>query len=607
MSQNRLNSKFYFGVAIGMVLVCTVTIVVLLVRSEDDSQSDRQESTDVQFDDTTLRAGQLSESELGSLFKSGSNLEHRFLSMGPLVRKLAIADLVDNFNENGLRKIFDLAEDFDSSVLRDELQNVAIRKSVSFHPLRTLTRITTLPDSRHFSLVKAVFQEWSWVDLEGAVAEADRLGEKLKRAAVEGILTARTDLEAEDRLSLARELDNEQSFYELAAFALIGKRIDDPAGMWDQLTQEYGVNPKTLSASQRIALLHVAKSWVLNEGLSAVEAIHSSLPLRENRAWITQQLLATLLSEEPALARDIVEDLREEDRATLLEVVQIWASEDGLAAFNAAQWMDMGADDTRRMQRAAIEGWANSNPHTLMANLKQLPEYLQEFSRNTALLEMRWTSPESVPAFVEDIGNISNKRDREWLLRNLMDSWIHYDPSAAYRWALEYEKIPGRHRYSGAALAAMARNDLEAALSIALEQPLGENGIGAEASVLRSLSTNAALEKLSYARNTATRLRVLKSLGQKMRYFNNYDGIFSLVEDEPIELQFEYFKTLSLEIADWNPKFLIDKFDSLPNDDFKRYSSELLLSLNSVKDPPFLSDEQVEKFESFVKEDEKAE
>ena len=604
MRQNRLTSQFYFGVAIGMVLVCTVAIVVLLVRNEDGSRSDRQESTDAQLDDITLRAGHLSESELGSLFTSGSNLERRFWSMGPLKRKLAIADFVDNFNENGLRKVLDLAEDFDSSVLRDELQDVAIRKSVSFHPLRTLTRITTLPDGRHFSLVKAVFQEWSWVDLEGAVAEADRQGDKLKRAAVEGILTARTDLEAEDRLRLAKELDNEQSFYELAAFALIEKRLDDPAGTWDQLPQEYGVNPKTLSESQRIALLHVAKSWVLKEGLSAVEAINSSLPLRENRAWLTQQLLATLISEEPALARDIVEDLREEDRATLLEVVQIWASEDGLAAFNAAQWMDMGADDTRRMQRAAIEGWANSNPHTLMTNLKQLPEYLQEFSRNTALLEMRWTSPESVPAFVEDIGN---KRDREWLLSNLVNSWIHYDPSAAFRWALEYEKTSGRRGYSMSALGAMARNDLEAALSLALEQPLDENGIGAEASVLGSLGTNAALEKLSYARNTATRLSVLKGLGRDMRRLNNYDGIFGLVEDEPIEVQFEYFKSLALEIADWNPKFLIDKFDSLPNDQFKRYGSELLLSSNSIKDPPFLSDEQVEKFESFVKEEEKAE
>ena len=587
-----------------MVLVCTVTLVVLLVRGEDGSRSDRQESTDEQFDDITHRAGQLSESELGSLVKSGSNLERRFLSMGPLERKLAIADFVDNFNENGLRKVLDLTEDFDSSVLRDELQDVAIRKSVSFHPLRTLTRITTLPDGRHFSLVKAVFQEWSWVDLEGAVAEADRLGDKLKRAAVEGILTARSDLEAEDRLSLAKELDNEQSFYELAAFALIEKRLDDPAGTWDQLMQEYGVNPKSLSESQRIALLHVAKSWVLNEGLSAVEAINSSLPLRENRAWLTQQLLVTLISEEPALARDIVEDMREADRATLLEVMQVWASEDGLAAFNAAQWMDMESDDTRRMQRAAIEGWANSNPRTLMANLKQLPEYLQEFSRNTALLEMRWTSPESVPAFVEDIGN---KRDREWLLSNLVNSWIHYDPSAAFRWALEYEKTSGRRGYSMSALGAMARNDLEAALSLALEQPLDENGIGAEASVLGSLGTNAALEKLSYARNTATRLSVLKGLGRDMRRLNNYDGIFGLVEDEPIEVQFEYFKSLALEIADWNPKFLIDKFDSLPNDQFKRYGSELLLSSNSIKDPPFLSDEQVEKFESFVKEDEKTE
>lgn len=604
MRKSWVTTSFFSGLVIGTVVVCAAEIAFLFVRDQNGSPTDKQDSPSAQLDELDRGAGYVSDSELESLLESGRNLERRFESMAPLERTLAIADLLDNFNENGLQKILGLAEEFDSSVLRDELQDVAIRKLTRFNALQTLKHIESLPDERHFSLIKAVFQEWSWEDLDRAVAEAERLGDKLKRAAVEGILTARRDLAAEDRLRLAHELDNEQSFHELAALELAKKHIDDPAGTWEQFIQDYGTNLESLSDSQRAALLHVAKSWVIRDGLRAVEAINSSFPYRESRAWLTQQLLSTLVSADPALARGIVEDLREKDRATLLEVVQFWADEDGLGAFNAAQWMDLGADDTMRMQRAAIEGWARSNPHTLMANLEQLPEYLQEFSRDSALLEMRWTSPESVPAFVEDIGS---QKTRDWLLSNLMNSWILYDPSAAFRWALEHEKTSGLQRgYSRSALGAMARSNLEEALSVALEQPLPESGIGAEIMVFGAVGTNAALDMIDLARNPETRLSVLTSLGRRSMRLRDYDGVFSVVEDEPIEVQFDYFKSLAGEMADWSPQTLIDRFDSLPNDDFRRYCSEILLRYNSIKSIPFLSDEQVEKFESFVQEDEEA-
>ena len=311
--------------------------------------------------------GYVNESEIESLLDSGGSLERRFLSMAPLERMLAIADHSDNFNEKGLQKLVDLAEDFDSRILRDELQDVAIRKLTSFNPRRALKHIASLPEERHSSLVKAVFQELSVGRFRSVqFLKLDRLDDELKHAAVKGILTARKDLAAEDRLKLARELDSEHLFHELVALELIEKRIDDPAGKWGEFVQEYGTDLESLSNSQRAALLHVAKSWVIREGLRAVEAINSSFLHRESRTWLTQQLLTTLVSQEPVLARTIVEDLRKENRVMLLEVVQLWADEDGLGAFNAAQWMDdLGTEDTTRIQRAAIEGWARSNPHTV--------------------------------------------------------------------------------------------------------------------------------------------------------------------------------------------------------------------------------------------------
>ena len=602
MRLSWVTSRFFFGLMIGALVVCAASITFLLVRDRDGSQSDRQDSSLAQFDELDRGDGYVNESEIESLLESGGSLERRFLSMAPLERMLAIADHSDNFNEKGLRKLVDIAEDFDSSILRDELQDVAIRKLTSINPRRALKLIASLPEERHSSLVRAVFQELSAVDLDQAVSEAHRLDDKLKHSAVKGILTARKDLAAEDRLKLARELDSEQLFHELVALELIEKRIDDPAGKWGEFVQEYGTDLESLSDSQRAALLHVAKSWVIRDGLRAVEAINSSFLHRESRTWLTQQLLTTLVSQEPVLARTIVEDLREENRAILLEVVQLWADEDGLGAFKAAQWMDdLGTDDTTRMQLAAIDGWARSNPHTLMTNLRQLPERLQEFSQNTALLEMRWTSPESVPAFIEDVGNLETQ---DWLSDNLIDGWMRYDPHAAFRWAMEYEKTTGKPRgYSRSALRTMARIEFEEALSIALELPLDENGIGREATVIGVLGKNKALELIGLARNPATRLSVHIGIGGRLLNFDDYEGLLTLVEDEPIDAQLEYFEYFARQIASKKPQFLIEKFDSLPNKAFKQHCSVVLLMYNSLRTPPFLSEEDVEKFEKFTNED----
>lgn len=605
MSQSRPAKNFLFGVAIGVLVVCASTIAFLFFRHQDGSQSDRTESTVAPSNAIDRGVENAVDSDLESLLDSGENLERRFTSMAPLERKLAIADLFDKLNEKGLNKILSLTEEFDSRVLRDELQDVAIRNLVNFNPRRTLKQISSLPDKRQFSLVKAVFQEWSWVNLDRAIAEAVRLGSKLKRAAVEGILTARTDITIEGRLSLAKELDNEQSLHELAALKLIDTHIDDPAGTWNQFIQEFGAEFESLLDSQRTALLHIARSWVIRDGMLAIEAINSSFPHRDSRAWLAQQLLSTLISPEPVLAREIVEKLRKEDRAALLRTVQFWADEDGLGAFNAAIWMDKGADDPMRMQLAAIEGWASSNPHTLMANLEQLPEHLQEFSRNTALLEMRWTTPESVPAFVEQI---EDQETRDWLLSNLMGSWIHHDPSAAFRWALEHEKASGvQSGYSRSALATMAHNNTAEALALALTLPLNERGIGPEATVIGGQGKDVALELIDHARNPETRLSVLMGIGSTLLYFNDFDEMFSLVEDEPIEAQFKYFEYFARQIANKSPHYLIDKFDSLPNDDFKRHCGDVLLFYNSFSEPPFLSDEQVKEFESIVNEEDESE
>ncbi|MDE0644719.1 MAG: hypothetical protein OXH84_00565 [Gammaproteobacteria bacterium] len=594
MKRTSSSASFAFGLILGAITVFLVSVIFLLVRQQDDSdyvaQSDRTNNgTDLSRTSDDL-----------SSLESAATLERHFKALSPRQRTLSLAGFVSGLNKRELQGLLGTAEEFDIQEIRDELQDVVIRALAISNPRQALNDVSNLPSRRQYSLVVAVFQEWSLVDLDRSVTEAKQVDEPLKQAALEGILTARKDLDDSYLLNIASELENEQLFHDLAARDLVESGIADPADTWNQLISEIEGNFNSLSVAYQETLVSVAKAWVLHDGLSAITAINSAFPEREDRVWLTQQLLSTLVSEDEEIAIGIVENMRHEDREGLLQVVQTWAQDDGWEAFRAAQWMDQGTDHMR-MQRAAIEGWASSNPLSLFRNAIELPEPLFEFSRTTALLEMRYTSPESVPALVEEI---EDPYTRTLMLDNLIVDWAQRDLSGALRWALEHDQIPGRkNQYTPRILPIAAQKSPIQALTIALEVPLKDDDeVGPEARVLAMWATNdveAAIDSIPRMRNQNTRMRAFRSIGMELMDQQDYGRVLALVEREPIEDQLNYFEDFAPRLASKNPRFLIEKFDSLPSESFKRLCSEVLLEFNSGADTPFLTDDEVRKFEQF--------
>ncbi|MXX94988.1 MAG: hypothetical protein F4039_07830 [Gammaproteobacteria bacterium] len=594
MKRTSSSASFAVGLILGVITVCLVSVIFFLIRQQDGSdfvvQSDRTNNG--------IDLSRASD-DLSSL-ESVAALERHFKALSPRQRTLSLAGFVSGLNKRELQGLLGTAEEFDIQEIRDELQDVVIRALAISSPRQALNDVSSLPPRRQYSLVVAVFQEWSLVDLDRAVTGAKRFDEPLKRAALKGILTARKDLDDSYLLNIASELENEQFFHDLATRDLVESGIDDPADTWNQLISEIEGNFNSLSVAYQETLVSVAKAWVLQDGLGAITAINSAFPAREDRVWLTQQLLSTLVSEDEEVASGIVENMRHEDREGLLQVVQTWAQDDGWEAFRAAQWMDQGTDH-RRMQRAAIEGWASSNPLSLFRNAIELPEPLFEFSRTTALLEMRYTSPESVPALVEEI---EDPYTRTLMLDNLIVDWAQRDLSGALRWALEHDQVPGRkNQYTPRILPIAAQKSPIQALTIALEVPLkDDDAVGPEARVLAMWATNdveAAIDSIPRMRNQNTRMAAFRSIGMELMDQQDYDRVLALVETEPIEDQLNYFEDFAPRLASKNPRFLIEKFDSLPNESFKRLCSEVLLEFNSGADTPFLTDDEVRKFEQF--------
>ncbi len=594
LERTSSSASFTVGLILGAITVCLVTVIFLLIRPQDGSgfveQSDRTHNgTDL------YRA-----SDDFSSLKSPASIERHFMAMSPRQRTLSLAGFVSSLNKRELKRLLAAAEKFDIPEIRNELLNVVIRALAVSSPRQVLNDVSSLPSKMQYSLVVVVFQEWSVVDLDRAVTEAKRLEEPLKRAALEGILTLRRDLEDSFRLNIAKELQNEQIFHDLAARDLVDSGIDDPADTWNQLVSKVDGRFNSLSAAQQEALVSVAKAWASQNGLSVINAINSAFPERGDRVRITQQLLSTLVSEDEEIASDIVAKMRREDREALLQVVQTWAQDDGWEAFKAAQWMDQGTDHMR-MQRAAIEGWARSNPLSLFKKASELSEPLADFSRTSALLEMRFTSPKSVPALAEQI---ADPYTRNLILDNLIVHWAERDLTGALRWALEQDQVPGREiQYTPKILPIAARESPSQALSIALEIPLKEDDeVGPEAKVLAMWVTTdveAALDSIPKMRNQNTRMRAFRSIGMELMNQQDYGRVLALVETEPIKDQLNYFEAVAPRFTRENPRYLIEKFDTLPNESVKRLCSELLLEFNSGTDKLFLTDDEVRKFEQF--------
>ena len=104
-----------------------------------------------------------------------------------------------------------------------------------FDPLTALRQIDQLPVHSHFFLTELVFQEWSFRDLNDAVAHAKTLSTTQRMAAVQGILKSRDDLSSSLRDEIASQVGGEQFVLHMLAQSSKDEAIEFPEIAWDSL------------------------------------------------------------------------------------------------------------------------------------------------------------------------------------------------------------------------------------------------------------------------------------------------------------------------------------------------------------------------------------
>ena len=539
---------------------------------------------------------------------SDPDLDDTTQLLSPFKRQIALNNLLEDSSPELMEDLFKQAHSVSPKHLQYEVKEAIVRRYALIEPEKAFALIASSAKAEieRELLTVSLFEEWSIFGIDEAVAYATQLSQPDSNWALKGIWASHRDLSDHELRSIARKLGEEAALIDLRARAIVGKIVESPRELWFQLVGDYGSNFERLTNDQRQALSYVAHAWVRRDGTEAYGNVMQAFSGNAGRSWILCELLKRFFQEDTTVAIGLANQARNTNREVLLTAIGNWAEDAGWSAFEAAQHLDRDAGgDPSRLQREAIVSWAQNKPHALIEAVPDLPPGLQDWSFETALMEMSHKFPESVPEFLKDVSDIGR---RHTIISDFVNWWADIDPLAAYEWVSNdpltaADRFPGSDTYYALLDPAVRRNPY-AAMQIALDFPVDETmGEGLEAEVIGRIASRDvdwAVELLESARDHDTRNSAMSTIGLAMIRAGSSGRAIELVSEESEKDQLLYFASFAWMWATEKPKDLLAKFDSLPSDKVKQSCSWQLLKAHQRE--PFLAAEDLEIIRPYLHE-----
>ncbi|MDE0644718.1 MAG: hypothetical protein OXH84_00560 [Gammaproteobacteria bacterium] len=504
---------------------------------------------------------------------SNSELRDQLLGKSPYARTLALYSVLGNANLEQLTELFQSSTKVDVDYLSREIQEAAIQQIAGTNPKHAMSLIATTTGERRNVLVTTVFEEWSFNDLDESVEYAVHLNETDRLAALHGVLNSRFDLPNAELQAIALQLGHETTVVDWSARRRLNEEIENPPVVWAQLISEYGNDPATLSEVQIDLLVHVATTWLEQEGAAAIQAINRNASGHTTNALVIERLFDLVVKDDPQKAMELAHEAHTDNRKILTRIIKQWALIDGLAAFNtASEIKDLYSRNP--IQQDAIKAWSETDPDSLLAAKDRLPEEFQSLAYNVAMQNLARLDPEKA---VSHVNGITDTHTKSWVTRVMVGSWADHDPRAALQWVLSdpsVEELQLKLRLHSVVLGKLAQSDPYFALDIALDQPPNvRTGVGVESMVINELAVrdvDEALSMLDHTRNQATREATYLAVGHALRAAGRSDEIFDLIQDSSEEFQEQFFYSVMSWWGWYEPNDLYEKLEKFPSDEIRR-------------------------------------
>lgn len=503
---------------------------------------------------------------------SNSELRDRLREKTPYARSLALFAILGDANLEQLTEVFHSNVPATVDDLSKDIQAAAIQLIAGSDPQYAMSLIATTSGEHRNVLVSTIFEEWSFDDLEEAVEYGMTLRKTDRLAVVNGILNSRFDLSFAELRTIALQLGHETAAVDWSARRRLNEEIENPPEVWAQLIAEFGNTPDALSEHQINLLLHVAETWLEQQGAEAIQAINRNAISHTTSAQVIERLFDLVVKEDPEKAMELAREAHADSRKILTRIIEQWALIDGWAAFGAASAIkDLYSRNP--IQQDAIRAWSKTDPASLLAAKDQLPEEFQSLAYNVAIQNLVRLDPEKA---LVHINGITDTHTKSWGTQVMVGSWAEYDPHAALQWILSDPSVEELHlkpRLHSVVLGKLAQNDPNYALDIALDQPPDvRTDIGVESVVISELAArdvDEALSMLAHTRNQVTREATYLSIGHALRAAGRSDEIFELVQDSSEEVQSQFFNSVTSWWGWYEPNDLFEKLEKFPSDELR--------------------------------------
>ena len=205
---------------------------------------------------------------------------------------------------------------------------------------------------------------------------------------------------------------------------------------------------------------------------------------------------------------------------------------------------------------------------------------------------------------MEDMKNDNLKLDAA---RSVFFLWSLGDMDAALDWILNDAGMKGiRSQLVTSAMFTLVNRDrdIERALKIALELPIGENEIGPEAVVVAQIAsryTETAIQYMSKVREGPTKTEAYSCLGYVLARKNMTTRALKLLQQVPDYAKEQYLAQVLGGWAKYHPKRLFESLDDLPSQEIASTAAFSLLFYDPQYEP--LSPEQIETVKTYLTEE----
>ncbi|MXZ44195.1 MAG: hypothetical protein F4Z01_04350 [Gammaproteobacteria bacterium] len=585
---------------VGLLFGCSVTsIVVLGIVYLLDTKADDNATNKVLDKLADIVESSDSDDDLNASFEefldtnnTATQSESRFN------RKTTLYSMLVRSDYGQLLKLLSRSSFIPNSTWRMEIQSAIFRRLTTIDPDKALDLVRKLSIEQRPKLIESVFQEWSFLNLEGAVGAGTRLDFPNREIALKAIMQTRVDLSEDEQVEIGQRFGYEKYVERLFDVTWAMELIDNPRRAWIALIDD-GLDVRFRLNS----VVDIAQTWVRQDGSGVLREMFETDDGMVGLSALNLLIVRSLARANPEeFFRQVAAE--PDSRSLRAEIVGVWAETDPVAALSGVSSL-VEVSERPLMTREILRTWSETNPLELLNERTILPESMEIQALSYAIRAIAKKDPREAIRLME---KLRTEGVNTWPVAEvLIYTWSENDPRATLDWVMSgsNDDNPQFGRLVQISLTNLARVDPERALVLALNPPSSTWPTGLDSDVIHEIARKDvdAAAKLLPRVSEESRTRAYISVGSGYIEQGHPDRALALARQlRPSDRERDYYYLSTFDTwASTDPHQLLEAIEDIPSGKPRAIAARSLIDRN--KERHFFSEAEVKRVKTYLNEE----